>query len=420
MKAPMLLLLCVWSLGAQTITVSPDGPVRTLAGARDLARAQRRTGVNGTSKIQIRDGVYFLKETLVLTPEDSNTISGWKKGSGQLWTADAGDAYFYQLFVGGRRAQRARTPNFGFYRIDGASPTDKPIRLRYRGNDIKPQWAASGAEIIGLLAWADFRMPIVSVDDAAHSATLTLDPRPSNKEVDARYYVENAPDALDSAGEWYLDRNTHVVSYWPVAGENMQSEQVIAPALGQLVRLEGKPEQQQFVRNVAFRGLRFEHADWSIDAHGYADTQAAMPASAAIEGIGALDTRIEKCTVTHSGGYGIFFGRGSKRNQVLASELFGLGGGGIKLGEPRQFPNDDEQNYENIVADNHVTISAWCMRPRSAFGCCKAGATRSSTIIFTTCSIPRFRWDGPGATERTSPRATLSSTITSTTSARRC
>ncbi|HEY1948713.1 MAG TPA: hypothetical protein VGG97_17015 [Bryobacteraceae bacterium] len=249
MKAPMLLLLCISSLGAQTIVVSPDGPVRTLAGARDLARAQRRTGASGPIKIQIRDGVYFLKETLVLTPEDSNTIweaapgarpaisggriiSGWKKGSGQLWTADAGDAYFYQLFVGGRRAQRARTPNFGFYRIDGASPTDKPIRLHYRGNDIKTRWAASGAEIIGLLAWADFRMPIVSVDDAAHSATLTLDPRPSNKEVDARYYIENAPDALDSAGEWYLDRNTHTVSYWPVAGENMQSEQVIAPALG--------------------------------------------------------------------------------------------------------------------------------------------------------------------------------------------
>ncbi|HEY1948712.1 MAG TPA: right-handed parallel beta-helix repeat-containing protein [Bryobacteraceae bacterium] len=121
-----------------------------------------------------------------------------------------------------------------------------------------------------------------------------------------------------------------------------------------MVRLEGKPEQHQFVRNVAFRGLRFEHADWSIDAHGYADTQAAMPATAAIEGIGVLDTRIEECTVTHSGGYGIFLGRGSKRNQVLASELFDLGGGGIKLGEPQQFPNDDEQNYENIVADNHV------------------------------------------------------------------
>lgn len=372
MKAPVLLvLLPLLSPSAATIVVSPAGPIKTLAAARDAARAQREAGETGTITIQIQDGVFFLNETLVLTPEDSNTvweaspgarpaisggriISGWKKGSGPIWTADAGDAYFRQLFVAGRRAQRARTPNYGFYRIDGASPVDKPIRLHYRGHDINPKWAGTSAEVIGLLAWADFRMPIVSVDDTAHTAELTLDPRPSNKEIDARYYIENAPDALDSAGEWYLDRSTHTVSYWPVAGENMQSEQVIAPLLGQLVRLEGKPEQRQFVRNVSFRGLLFEHADWTMDPRGYADTQAAMPASAAIEGIGALDTKIEKCTVTHSGGYAIFFGRGSKRTKVLASELFDLGGGGIKLGEPRQFADDDEQNYGNIVADNHI------------------------------------------------------------------
>ena len=55
--------------------------------------------------------------------------------------------------------------------------------------------------------------------------------------MDARYFIENAPDALDSAGEWYLDRKTHTVTYWPLPGENMTSEQVIAPALATLVRL---------------------------------------------------------------------------------------------------------------------------------------------------------------------------------------
>lgn len=371
MKTPALLLLCASALLAQTIVVSPDGPIKTLAEARDAARAERQKGVTGAITIQIGDGIYYLNDTLVLTPEDSNTIweaapgarpaisggrviTGWKKGAGSIWTANAGDGYFHQLFVSSRRAQRARTPNYGFYRIDGPSPTDKPVRIHFRGNDIKPQWANSGAEVIALLAWADFRMPIVSVDEAAHSATLTLDPRPSNKEVDARYYIENAPDALDSAGEWYLDWNTHVVSYWPLSGENMQTEQVIAPALVHLIRLEGNPEQHQFVRNVTFRGLRFEHADWTMDPNGYADTQAAVPAPAAIEGIGALDTTIEKCTIAHSGGYAIFFGRGSKRTRVLASELFDLGGGGVKLGEPQQYPNDEDQNYENVVADDHI------------------------------------------------------------------
>ncbi|MBL8227987.1 MAG: right-handed parallel beta-helix repeat-containing protein [Bryobacterales bacterium] len=371
----ILSLTCSWAAlatFAQTIAVSPDGPVRTLGQARDAARTLRASGQSGTITIQINDGVYFLPETLVLTPEDSNTVweaapgsrpvisggrvlSGWKRGTGNVWTAPAGGLQFRQLFVSGRRAQRARTPNFGFYRIDGPSPTDKPIQLHYRGNDIKKHWADAGdVEVIGLLAWADFRMPVVSVDEAARVATLTLDPRPSNKETDARYYIENASDALDTAGEWYLDRKSDTVSYRPVTGENMESEQVIVPALVQLVRLEGKPEAGQFVRNVKFRGLKFAHADWTMTDKGYADTQAAMHAPSAIEGVGAVDCTIEKCTVAHSGGYAIYFGRGSKRNQVLASELFDLGAGGVKLGEPRQFANEAEQNFENVVADNHL------------------------------------------------------------------
>lgn len=367
---------CLWlvagTLCAQTIVVSPDGAVKTLAQARDAARAQRRAGVTGSVTIRISDGTYYLAETLVLTPEDSDTtweaapgarpvisggrvIGGWKKAAGALWTADASGPGFRQLFVSGRRAQRARTPNFGYYRIDGASPQDKPLQLHYRGNDIKPAWAERGdVEVVASFAWADIRMPVVKVDEAAHVATLTLDPRPSNKEADARYYIENAPDGLDTAGEWYLDRQTHTVSYWPMPGENMQSEQVVAPALVQLLRFEGKPEAGQVVRKVTFRGLQFAHADWSMDAKGYADTQAAVPAPAAIEATGVEDCTFERCTVAHAGGYAIHLGRGSKRNKVLASEFFDLGGGGLRVGEAQQFADERLQNFENVMADNHL------------------------------------------------------------------
>lgn len=359
------LLLLASTLAAQTISVSHTGPLKTLAEARDAAREQRRAGKKGNITIRIDDGEYFLAETLVLTAEDSDTtweaapgarplisggrlIAGWKKAQGPRWTADAGDVDFRQLFVSGRRAQRARTPNFGFFRIDGASPQDKPLQVHYRGDDIKAEWAERGdVEVVAMFAWADIRMPIAKVDAAAHVATLTLDPRPSNKEVDARYFIENAPDALDSAGEWYLDRKTRTVTYWPLPGENMAAERVIAPALDTLVRMDG-------VRNATFRGLQFAHADWTMPDKGYADTQAAVPAGAAIEATGAVGCRFERCTIAHSGGYAIWFGRGSKRNQVLACELYDLGGGGVKLGEARQQADDAQQNYENVIADNHI------------------------------------------------------------------
>ena len=353
------------ALSAQTIVVSPDGPIHTLAQARAEVHVQRDAGRTGTITIQVRDGTYFLDEALVLTAADSDTvweaapgarpvisggrvIAGWLKGPGPLWKADSGGSSFRQLFIGGRRAQRARTPNYGFYRIDGPSPQDKPLRLHFRGNDIRREWAEAGdVEVIAYFAWADIRMPIVSVDEESHIATLTGDPRPSNKEADARYYIENAPDGLDTPGEWRLDRKSHTVFYWPMAGENMADEQVIAPELEHLVELRG-------VHDVTFRGLQFAHAAWRLPPGGYADTQAAVPAPAAIVGINATGCKIERCTIAHSGGYGVFFGRGSKRNQVLASELYDLGAGGIKLGEPQQYPDDADQNYENVVADNHI------------------------------------------------------------------
>jgi hypothetical protein len=360
--APLLL--------AETIVVSPDGPVSTPQAARDAARALRRKAVTGPVTIQFQTGRYLLSAPLVLGPEDSHTvweaapgaraalsggrvIRGWIKGTGNLWTAPAGAQPFRQLFVSGRRAQRARTPNFGFYRILGPSSQDKPFRLAFRGQDIKPEWAARGdVEAIALLAWADIRMHLTKVE--GNVATLAKDPRPSNREADARYYLENAPDMLDAPGEWYLDRQAGVVSYWPLAGEDLTRDEVIVATIPQLVRIEGRPEQGAFVRGVVFRNLHFAHADWTMEPGGYADTQAAIPAPALLEAIGAEDCTIEDSVFSHSGGYALWFSRGSRRNRIVGNHVFDMGGGGIKVGEPVQRPNEAEQNFGNTITDNHL------------------------------------------------------------------
>ena len=369
---PLLLIAGALCAMAQTVTVSTGGPVKTLAEARDAARAIHKQTPDATVRIEIGGGTYRLAETLVLGPEDSNTvweaapdqrvvvsggrvIGSWTKGQGNLWTAPTGEPYFRQLFISGRRAQRARTPNFGFFRIDGPSPQEGPFKLKYRGADIKPEWAGTDAEVITLLAWADTRMPIVSVDPAARVATLASDPRKSNREADARYYIENTPDSLDTPGEWYLDRKTGVVSYRPVGGEDLTKEEVVAPALTRLVSLEGRPEKGELVRRVVFRGIHFAHADWSMGPRGYADMQASvMTAQTAFEAVGAEECAIERCAFRQIGGYAVWFGRGSKKNRIAGNEIADAGGGGVKIGETVQRPNDAERNWEHVVSDNHI------------------------------------------------------------------
>ena len=345
-----------------------DGPLASLTDARDAIRKMREHGATVKNQepvtVFVRAGTYRLPETFTLAASDSNVayaaylnehpvisggqvIAGWKKLRGAIWTAPAtGD--FHQLFVNGRRAQRARSPNYGFYRVDGPSSQEKPFLLKYRGNEIHKSWETSrDVEVIALLAWAEIRMPITQVDEAAHTATLAGNPRASNKEVDARYWIENAPDALDMAGEWYLDKKAGMVNYWPMGGEDLTQNEVVASVLQRLVQIEG-------AHDVTFRGLDFRHGDWTIGPQGYADAQGATEAVSAIEGVAADHLVVEKCRFSELGGYAVWLGRGCKHGRVIGNQIFDMGGGGVKVGETVKRPVEADQNFENVISDNEI------------------------------------------------------------------
>lgn len=363
-----------------------DGPLATLPAALAAARAARAAGqaAEGVT-ILLRGGTYFLEAPVTLTPEDSGAaadrplilaahpneqpvlsggrrLTGWRPVAGrpELWETDVPEArdgrwVFRQLFVNGQRRQRARTPNEGFFRIQGESPQDKPVRLRFRPGDIRPEWAADGeVEVIALLAWADLRMQIRAVDTTNHVATLSGDPRPSNRENNAQYYIENAPDALDQPGEWYLDRRRGVVTYWPLPGEDLRRAEVIAPRLEELLHFQGDLAAQRAVRHVVLRGLTFAHTDWALGPNGYADTQAAVDVRGDLFAEAATDCVIEDCAFTQLAGYAIELGRGCQRWRVVGNRMFDLGAGGVRLGVPDRRGGPFEQNHSHVVTDNEI------------------------------------------------------------------
>ncbi|HOK79163.1 MAG TPA: right-handed parallel beta-helix repeat-containing protein, partial [Verrucomicrobiota bacterium] len=277
-----------------------------------------------------------------------------------LWQAEVpevreGKWYFRQLFVNGKRKQRARTPNEGYYRIEGESPQDKPVKIKFKPGEIKKEWADDGdVEVVALLAWAELRMQIRSVDESNHVATLSGNPRPSNKENNAKYYIENAPDALDKPGEWYLNRKTGIVTYWAEPGEKPDEAVITAPKLTELVRFKGDFEAGKAVQHVVIRGITFADADWELAQDGYADTQAAVGIRGDIWGEGVVDCLIEDCVFTRLGGYALDFGRGCKQIRIVGNEIYDLGAGGVRLGEPTRRESEFDQNEDNVVTDNHM------------------------------------------------------------------
>jgi hypothetical protein len=362
-----------------------DGPFATLPAAIQAARAARRATPGEAVSVFLRGGTHVLNEPLTLSPGDSGVdakkpfliaayrnehpvisggrrVTGWRKSASrpELWEAEVpevreGKWYFHQLFVDGRRATRARTPNDGFFRIQGASPQDKPVKIKFAPGDIRKEWADDGdVELRAFLSWADIRMQIRSVDETNHVATLSGDPRPSNQEANARYFIENAPDALDQPGEWYLNRRTGVVAYCPRPGEDMTRAEVIAPRLSDLVVMRGDFGAKNPVRHVTLRGLTFSHTDWELGRDGYADTQAAIATHGDILGEAAVDCVVEDCVFSHLAGYAIEAGRGCQHWKITGNEMFDLGGGGVRLGEPEKRTESFEQSSGHVVTDNHL------------------------------------------------------------------
>jgi hypothetical protein len=345
------------SLSCQ-IQASPDDP-NALPKARDAARALPKPAT-----VVLKGGTYFLSEPLLFKAEDSGVtyaaapgekvvvsggrrVTGWKKGDG-VWTATV-DVPFNSLFVDGKRRTRARTPNAGeFHRVDGEITLDKPAKLKYREGDVKPEWAARGdVEVIALQKWAEIRMPIREVAAETRTATLSGDCFKWIIEKNARYWLENAPEFVDQPGEWYHDRKSGVLTYKPLEGEDPAKIDAIVPTLKQLIRIEGASK-------LAFAGLTFSHADWTIGPKGYSDSQAAIDYPGAVWAQGAVGCALERCTVSHVGGYAIEFGRGCRENRIVKCEITDIGAGGIKIGETSLRKDEADKTHSNVVTDNHI------------------------------------------------------------------
>jgi len=197
-------------------------------------------------------------------------------------------------------------------------------------------------------------MQIRAVDDSNHIATLSGDPRESNKETNAQYHIENAPDALDAAGEWYLDRKRGVVSYLAKPDEDLSRVEVIAPVLDDLLVISGDAATKKPVEKVALRGITFSHTDWTLGPNGHADTQAAIAERGDVRAEYARDITIENCIFTHLASYAVELGRGAQSCRVVGNEMTDLGAGGVRVGESavRNDPFDAAQGH--IITDNHI------------------------------------------------------------------
>jgi len=372
-----------------------DGPLATITAARDAIRAMKAAGaLEAPVSVQLRGGVYRVSEPVVFGPEDSGThatpvtykaypgekpvisggiaITGWQQ-DGDLWKARVegvgpGPAPFSALWVNGEYRRPARSPNEGFFLTDGTAPvikdpkTDAVIQgpenaIKFKEGDIQHWENIEDALVVSFHSWDTTHLRITKIDD--ENRILFMDRKGGwvfNRWAGAnqRYYVEHIFEGLDQPGEWYLNRKTKTLYYWPMDGEDMGEIEVVAPMIRQVVVLQGDVAQGRFVKHLHFRGLGISHTDYSLGPEGMNNQQAAASVVAAFHAKGARFCSIEDCEVAHVSTYGIWFGQGCQDNRIFRNHVHDLGAGGVRIGETGEGANEFETARLNVVDNNWI------------------------------------------------------------------
>jgi len=357
---------------------TPNG-IRALATCPDVRSAQMRIRelkkggkLTGPVEVVLPEGVQSITEPLRFTSEDSGTkeapityraatpetatisggkrITGWRDAGNGVWRADVpavreGKLYFHQLFVNGRRAMRARSPNQGFHHTTGLIKRPEHTRRQadgfyYAGDEITAEVAADpDTMLIVYQSWLSrqYRIKEFRPDTKA----VLLDPQMDVMRVRSRYFIENSRSCLDAPGEWYLDRKTGVLSYLPLPGEDMTKAEIIAPVTPSLIQFKGDPENGKYVEYLHFRDLQFAHADWTMQGRSISGGQARCPMgfenpdvvleSGAISAIGLRHSSFERCEISQVGAHAVTLLQGCSDNAIRQCHLHDLGGGGVYL-----------------------------------------------------------------------------------------
>ncbi|HOW73491.1 MAG TPA: right-handed parallel beta-helix repeat-containing protein [Phycisphaerae bacterium] len=384
------------------VTVA-GGTFPSLAAARDAIRAHRQRGEWKDTPITVwvHDGTYDLAEPLVLTAEDGGSkgaqvtyaafesdhpvigggraITGFKpveKDGKTLWAADIaavkdGRWFFRQLFVNGQRRPRTRLPKEGFYTFTGL-PDIKPDtewnagqkQATFTPGELRNWGNLREVEIVALHFWVESHLPIAEIDEPARTvkfdapSVFRLTEAGDHKQM-ARYYVENVFEALDTPGQWYLDRKAGTLYYMPKPGETPENVTIMAPRLPHLVRLEGQSDGSRPVSDVQFRGLTFRHTEWSLPPGKAGDVQAAHSLPGAIVLSRAVRCSITDCRVEQVATYAIEIGAGSEDCQVVDCTLTDLGAGGVKIGHDTARTTVDNSEISQAGRIFHSAVGIW-------------------------------------------------------------
>jgi len=337
-------------------------PVYSLTAARDLIRALRIQGtLNNTVYVEIMPGEYFMDKVLELTPLDTGTKQSPVIFRGQpnsktvfyggketdrfevvrpgLWRVfipeiAKKESYFEQLYINDERRFRAQTPNRGeFNNVKSIEETIDSKKILLHSDDTKiitelASEEVNDATLVMYHKWLNSRKQIKQIN-IQDNALFILGNIPY-VDQNSRYIIENYSKALDTPGEWFLQRDGYLY-YIPKKGETPKKTRCMFPVNEHFIIIKG--DENKPVEHIRFENLSFQVAAYRMPDNGYEESQAAVSVEAAVMLDFANNIDFLNCEIAHTGLHGIWFRKSCSNSRVEHCRLYDLGGGAVKIGD---------------------------------------------------------------------------------------
>ncbi|MCR4921922.1 MAG: right-handed parallel beta-helix repeat-containing protein [Bacteroidaceae bacterium] len=389
MKRTLLLLglMCSFLYGNAQQHISVSTTEQLFAA---IAQA-RQTAGRDTLYIHLAAGTYDLDRPIVLTEQDARPIvfegdsknkpvisagrriGGWSLTPEGWWKCRVPEAAnfgwrFEQLFINGRRATRARTPDKGFYTVNDASedihfkdasrrPPYATQTIRVNPSELDELRNMTQPEVEQVVAhfyhkWDNTSKFIqYAVPDSGCFFTTGRGMQTWNAiRNGSKYFLENYRAALNTSGEWFLDAEGTLL-YIPREGEDIATAECYASVLPQALIIKGTPETP--VCDKTFRHITFAYTASYMPRNGHEAQQVAAGLDAAIMADCARRIVIDDCEVQHTGNYAIWLREKCHDNKILHTFIHDIGAGGIQIGD-YHLPDEGDDVTDGTLVENCI------------------------------------------------------------------
>jgi len=406
---PIYKELYVSENGADTNNGQKDSPFKSLERALEEI-ASLNDDMTGDIIVNIESGSYHLKETLNITTEHSGKngfdvifrgvskenppiihggtkLTDWTEYRDGIYktTVDGNVEYLRNLYIDGQPAIRARSKYM--YALKENWKTDGKKNggfiLDVTGNNFPEISKPYELETVWPLTWFAQRLlveDITRVDDETiimhmKQPMFDLSQAQTTQNIavmaDKACFIENAIEFLDEPGEFYYDKDTKTVYYYPYKEQNLNVADVYAPTTEHLINVNGNSI-DDLVTNITFDNIDFRYGAWNdTSKEGFLGSQAThiikgqkdkqtnhtMPGQLMVnraDNVNVLNSRFSCMTAV-----AVLMEDAVSNSKVDGNAFWNLGGTGVVIDTFDHDPhfNSDDSRIPSMRQCENITVS---------------------------------------------------------------